>query len=317
MAMLEAPPGLTEWSGELAGPLTELFGGPPHISLLCPPKDVADDSVKLLVSDPRGRSRGVVLCSTLIDPEMVARSVQHARSARCALGEALKGSILEPLLEGRHRGLSYAVLPYCDSLGTSRVANKIQRLAIAPALFRWLRRSAEATMSAPAAEGVDREIAAALESLEGTQALPPRVRSAAETALERLNSGVWVPRRVLMHGDFWLGNVLFHSKRSREGRGKPWWDRFVVIDWGGSRLDGFPFWDLFRIAQSVGASDRRLAAEAAAQAGLLGCEPRDARSYLAAALGDLGLHLNHFPFENYARLADGVIGDADRVSPQG
>ena len=226
------------------------------------------------------------------------------------LKEDLNQVVLEPLIEGRYSGLSYAVLPYCESLSKSRVVNRLQRMALAPALYRWLRRSDGATMSEPLR--FDREIAAALGALEQTKGMPHRVRAAADRALDRLDTGVWIPRRVLMHGDFWLGNVLVRSKAMLGGRRGPWWDRFVVIDWAGSRSDGFAFWDLFRFAQSVGASGRRLSSEVAARAQMLGCDPRDACSYLAAAIGDLGLHLNHFPFDRYVQLAGSVMGDAER-----
>jgi hypothetical protein len=274
---------------------------------------VADDTSKFLVRDQSDRPRGVVLCSSPVDPDSVAGGMERARAARGALRGDLKESVLEPLREGRYCGLSYAMLSYCDSLSSSRVVNRLQRMALAPAVFRWLRQSEGATMSGPPSEGVDREIAAALESLERTQGLSHRVRIAAERALDRLNSGLWAPRRVLMHGDFWLGNILIRPKPSPGGRPTPWWDRFAVIDWAGSRLDGFAFWDLFRFAQSVGASSRRLSFEIGARARILACAPEDARSYVSAALGDLGLHLNHFPFDRYAQLADSVIGDVDRA----
>jgi hypothetical protein len=307
---------LNEWRRELAKPLTSVFGGTPQISLLCPPKAVADDTSKFLVRDAQGEPRGVVLCSSFVDPDMVAHGMERARSAQRAVKENLKTYILEPLLEGRCCGLSYALLPYCGSLSGSRVVNRIQRTVLGPALFRWLRRSAQATVSEPSA-GVDHEIDAALEALEKTQGMSRSVRAAAEQALNRLHNGLWIPRRVLMHGDFWLGNILLRSKEMPSARRSPWWDRFVVIDWAGSRLDGFAFWDLFRLAQSVRASNRRLSHEVVAWARMFDCDPTDARSYLAAALGDLGLHLNHFPVERFVELADSVMRDADRVLVRG
>jgi hypothetical protein len=304
---------MDEWRQELAGPLIDAFGGSPRLSLLCPPKGVADDTTKFLVRDRSDRPQGVVLCSSPVDPDSVFGGMKRARAARGALRDDLKGSILEPLREGRYCGLSYAMLPFCESLNSSRVVNRLQRMALAPAVFRWLRQSEAATTSGPPAEGVDREIAGALESLERTQGLSLRVRSTAERALDRLNAGHWVPRRTLMHGDFWLGNILIRSTQWLGSGLTPWWDRFVVIDWAGSRLDGFAFWDLFRFAQSVGASSRRLTFEIGARARMLACAPEDARSYVSAALGDLGLHLNHFPFDRYAQLADSVIADVDRA----
>ena len=74
--------GLNEWRRELAGPLADAFGASSQVSLLCPPKDVADDTSKLLARDSQGRPRGVVLCSSFIDPDGVANGMEHARSAK-------------------------------------------------------------------------------------------------------------------------------------------------------------------------------------------------------------------------------------------
>jgi hypothetical protein len=270
------------------------------MSLLCPPKEVADDPMKLLVQDQSGQPAGVLLCSAPVAPELVAGNMERSRRAKQLLGADLGRSILDPLLEGRAFGLSYALLPYCRPLSDSRVLRRLQRLVLGPALFDWLRRATEATIST-GATGDDPEIVVVLERLAGMPEVTERARSAASRALERLRSGAWKPRRVLMHGDFNLGNILIAPRARAVG---PWWSRFVVIDWPGSRTDGFAFFDLVRMVQSARPTRQRQRAEVAEHCRLLGCEPADARSYLAAALGHLGGDLEYFPIERYAEMAD-------------
>ena len=306
MRIVSKRPGLHEWRGELSakleGPFREALRSG-DLSPLRPPGGVADDAMKLLVKDARGRPVAVALCSPPFEPEAVATSLHRAEQARRALGSDLGVHVVSPLREGRFAGLSYGVLPFYQSLNASRILRKLQRMALAPRLFGWLREAARATMSEPAPGTLDREVVAGLELLAKTEAMPSRVRDAAETALKRLRSGAWNPRRVLMHGDLWLGNIMLATSGAPRSPWGAWRDRFVVIDWGTSRVDGLPFDDLIRIGHSLGVSSRRLRAEIVAHARLLGCEVVDARSYLAASLGVLGFSLNQFPFENYVSLA--------------
>lgn len=301
-----ARPSLDDWRHELSEALKDPLNGASRsgdLSLLRPPGEVADDAMKLLIRDAEGRSVAVALCSPRFDPEAVAKGFRKAESARQALEADLSAHVVEPLHQGRLDGLSYAVLPFYGALSDSRIVRKLQRTAMVPRLFDWLRGVARATMTERDSDEANREIAEGLESLSKTEAMPAPVLEAAKTALRRLENGAWRPRRILSHGDFWVGNIMLASpEASRWPFGKRL-DRFVVIDWGTSRVDGIAFDDLIRIGRSLGASPRRIGAEVAAHAQLLDCELDDARSYLAASLGILGLSLNQFPFENYVALA--------------
>lgn len=307
-------PSVDQWRRELAEPLANVLGGAARVgsvTLLIPPKEVADDPMKLLVRDRSGQPAGVLLCAAPVAPELVAGNMQRARRAKQALGADLGRAILDPLLEGWAFGLSYALLPYCRPLSDARLLRRVQRLALGPALFGWLRRATQSTVTDGATTGPDPEIITALERLAAIPELTDRARSAAGHALDRLDRGAWRPRRVLMHGDFYLGNVLI-DPGTRAGAPRrswpwPWSARFVIIDWPGSRTDGFAFFDLVRMAQSTRPPRGRLRAEVAAHCRLLGCEPADARSYLAAALGDLGGDLEYFPIERYAEIADSSL----------
>jgi hypothetical protein len=281
------------------------------MGLLCPPKAVGDDTAKFLIRDPGGRPTAVLLGSPPDYPDAVHRSMSRARAARSALGPELGRVVLDPLVEGRASGLSYAVLPYCAPWSENRLVGRIQRLALGPSLFGWLRRATRATLSEPFPGGSDPELVGWLEYLAGLREVSGQVRGAAEQALGRLSSGAWRPRRVLLHGDLWTGNLLFRQPHpgASATAGDPLRGRLVIIDWDGSRPDGCGIFDLLRLAASLRSGPRRLRREVAAHCEALGCDLADARSYLALALGELGLRLEQFPMHQFAAMADSLFND--------
>jgi thiamine kinase-like enzyme len=130
----------------------------------------------------------------------------------------------------------------------------------------------------------------------------PSLRAAANDVLDRKGGNNIVLTATVMHGDLTLGNVMLDPSRSRD---------FMIIDWGGSSVDGFPIFDLVKFAEAVRLPTRRLRAEIAAHAGILGCAIQDTRSYLTAALGHIWLNLEQFPPERFAAMAERNLNTLD------
>jgi len=304
-------PSAEDLGEELAGRLRVVFapGRIGRISRLCEAKDLADDSTKLLIESTSGEPLAVGHCSPTIAPGKAAHDAERMQTARAALGEELGRCIPEVLWEGEVGGTSCVVQPYFRPFSRSRVLYKMQRLALTPALFGWLRRVAEKTACDVEP---DADLLGALRVLSRAEGADAGVKEAAAEAADRLASGSWSPRRVLMHGDLWMGNVL----GGRPGGAPLSWaqpGRFTVIDWGGLRLDGWPFRDLITASASLGAPRRRLAGEVRAHARILGRPPEEARLHLAAALAELGGDLGHFPYERYIEATNSMMGDLDRA----
>jgi hypothetical protein len=118
--------------------------------------------------------------------------------------------------------------------------------------------------------------------------------TAAACALTGLDRGDFQPRSTLMHGDFWIGNILLDPSASRE---------FVVIDWRGCAIDGYAIFDLVKFAESANLGARSLKKELVEHAKILGCRIHDTRTYLLAALGHVWLHLDQFPPERFYAMA--------------
>lgn len=298
-------PGAAELTERLGDPLAALFAPRGRRIDLTPlpftPR--ADAPAALRVNDSAGRPLAAILCSAPEAPGMVQRAMSRALEARARLGADAARPILEPLMQGQVRGLSYAVLPWCDSPSTLRPLWWLQRRALRAALLDWLHRVAVATAREPASDDIERRFVAPLRHVAALPAASEPVRHAAAQAIERLARGVWQPRTVLMHGDLWKGNVLLRPAPFGTPR-LDWAERLVIIDWAGADLHGHAFYDLVRLSYSLGLPAGTLRAEVARHCAVLGCTPRDAMSSLLAALGQIGLALEHFPPAQYAHMVE-------------
>lgn len=293
-----------DWVAALHGELEGVLGrslsvGDP--TRLCPPRRTLDDPAKYLLRWSSGEPAAVLYLAPATAPGIVHRHVDRAEAARRILGEPLGRVVLQPMCRGEWDDRSYALMPFCHSLGRTPLRHKVGRSLLRPSVFGWLRAVTARTARAP--EPADGEAVRVLEWIRTAGVVAPRFQARLDQALRRLLDGVWVPRRVLMHGDLWADNILI-APRGLQGHDKLfWWDRFLIIDWPGSRTDGFAFYDLIRLALSLRTGPWRLRREVLAHAALLGCDPCDAWGYQAMALGSIGMNIEHFAPDQYRWIA--------------
>jgi hypothetical protein len=111
----------------------------------------------------------------------------------------------------------------------------------------------------------------------------------------------FVPRSTPMHNDLWKGNILLPSCDDvLDNHPFP----FFVIDWRGSRIDGFPLFDLVRLAMSLKFSARELRRELMHCCESLGCEFSDAPYFVATALGEISSRRDQFPVQAFLGMAE-------------
>jgi len=288
-----------ELADALAGPVGEALASIARVGSiepLGPDKPVADQTYKYLVVSSEGKHLAVVLCSPRVSPGLIARGNRRAAEAKRALGPELGAVVLDPLGEGRVDGLSYVVLPYCEPLGEKRLAGWLQRRRVRPRVLDWLLGLTRQTMRDVSEADRHGRFIRPLGRLASAVDACDDVRRAAEWGLKSLEKGGWTPRYVLMHNDLWKGNILLDR-----GGG------IVVIDWPGSLMDGYGVYDLLRLADSFGLGDRALGEQVRAHCRVLGCDPRDAVSHLAAGLGHMMDHLDHFPMHRFLPLAEKCV----------
>jgi len=312
MSSLVTRPGLEEMRAALRDTLGAALRdddgvdpGVLDIHYLCDPKEVADDPAKLLVADARGRSRAVVLVSSPVDPELVGRGMRIAAKARERLDPRLRAAILEPLGEGRLEACSYTILPYRRPLGDGGLARRFWRRAIRASVLDWVAGVARTTHEDVPEARIAKAIEAPLAHLAHLETMPSDIREAASHSLGEFRQGAWKATSVLMHGDLWEDNLLLAADASWFGRSSS----FVVIDWPGATLEGYPLYDLLRISRSMRVGTKRVRAEVLRHCDSLGLDAEGAMGHLLACLGHIGLNLGHFPMDMYVDMSRACFAD--------
>ena len=256
---------------------------------------VAGSPSKTYVLDGARRRVGVLMVSNDVNPDFVCDSVEKAAHAKGMLGPKLGQVIIEPLAAGVYAGFSFAIWPLCYELSSRRGLRYIQKRLLSRHALEWLRQATEKTRAIIREEALNATIVRSLEYVADEERFVPDIRRSARVGIERIDSKRWQPYAVLEHSDLWLGNFLLPAKDLKT----PQRPRFVIIDWKGANTAGYPMFDLLRLSRSFGLGDRSVRSEVLRHCETLSCQPIDAYSYLLASLGNIGLNLEHFPFERY------------------
>jgi hypothetical protein len=311
MSPAEARLDLDALRRELHGPLERALAGvcgEIRVDYLCEPKDVEDDPAKLLISDERGHPVAVVLVSSPVEPDLVGRGMRIAHEARERLGSPLANVILEPFGEGTLRELSYTILPYRRPLGDGRISTRFWRLVLRRRVLDWVAGVSEATAREVAAGQVDAAFTKPLEHLAELDTMDAEIREAAAESRSRLARTGWKPQSVFMHGDLWEDNLL-RASGSTGGVADANDAPFVVIDWPGATMQGYPFYDLLRIARSMRLSAAGLRNEVRRHRRILDLDSTGAMGHLLAGLGHIGLNLGCFPMDMYVDMSRNCFVD--------
>ena len=236
----------------------------------------------------------IVLLSPLSFPNVAADEARAIKSVRQLLPSHLSVFTSEVVAEGRlDDGRSFVVMPRGSPLSDKRLVFELQRHRIKPIVLEWLRglvREAEAPTEATTAE-----FQSSLESLARLNDIPTEISNAARDGLVRLSRGDFIPRHCPMHGDLWRGNIIYGRDKSLK-----------VIDWRGSRMDGYGFFDLVKFGHSFKIKTEELRGEVVIHARSLGIEAIDARTTLLASCGFISRNRGEFPLDNFLSMTNSL-----------
>jgi hypothetical protein len=230
----------------------------------------------------------ILMISSEVSPLLVKRAVDRQRQVKAVLHGLAAKPIELPVLEGCWANKSYAVWIKRQPQNANGIWSKIDRILLAPQVYRWLRDLAAQTVkSADPAKLLDN-----VQRLLDVGSISASVKAAADKAQRRFCTGEIPPVEVVQHSDLWIGNIL--KGPSKTG--------FIVIDWAGARTDGSPYFDLVKFALSTNVSKFKLRNEIAAYSKVCGCDPRDATAYVISGLGALHSNLEYFPESEFIDL---------------
>ncbi len=294
------PRELEQLASELARAAAPFIGPERSFENFGEHKVLVDATSKFRVRDDAGNPELVVLCSAVGGPEIVARGVQRAREIAEALGDDLGRAVLLPIGEGDVDGRTFAIFRYCTPLIESGLRWWVQRSIVRPRLVRWLIDSSRKTAIAIPTDALERRVYEPLAAMRADDGHSPELRELAEEALRAARAGDWQPRHVFMHDDLWSGNVLL-DRQSVEGRHP---GRFVVIDWAGARVRGYPLYDFLRLSASFGLKRGPFYRAVDQYCAALGYTRAEAGYAFANAAAELGQRLEHWPRQSYLSTID-------------
>jgi hypothetical protein len=287
--------------------LMDAHGGIGNVAFLELPRLVADHVEKAIVFTPQARPALLVMIAPAAYPDCVREAFVRADAARLALGGGVAQAVQVALRNGFVDGRRFAVVPYLTPPGGGWLPLGWERRRWRRPVLAWLREVTRQTVVLPPEESYAEDFFAPLQALSVLTAVGEGVREAARASIHDLEVGRWQPRWVLAHNDLWLGNLL--RPRPRPPGAPP----FAVIDWGGSRVRGYPMYDLLRIASSLHLPAASLRRELREHSALIGCDPAHAKDHLLTALGGLSLTLGQWPVERFAAAAHRLLALMDEA----
>ena len=273
---------------------------------------LADSAIKFTVLD-QGRPVAVALCAPDSHLDCVGPATRSSVQCKQLLGTPLGTHILSPLAADELEGLSWAIYPYCTPLSDSRLLWPLQRKFLRQSVFEWLLDVAKETVCDVSPSEKESCFLQPLEYMASLSSLPKPIQQAAKVSCHTLETGAFSPNFCLMQGDFWKGNLLIDNRFVTAPQGASWSKRFVIIDWAGAQIKGYPFYDLIRFADSFRVKGVKLVECIHLLCQELGCTVTQGRSYLLAALGNIGMNLECFPFEEFLSLVENCYNTMEQV----
>ena len=247
-----------------------------------------DCNLVFLVND--GTEKLVAYVSAPGYPTKVQNDQRLAQSFRSALSSPAVASVVpEPLEQGSVLGATYAVVPFYRPIATRRGLGRFECWRLAPHVLRWLEELVTSSNRRTTIDGKTRYEECLLALLQDVR-VQSDIRGRARIAIEEVQHSHALPL-VPMHGDMWKGNVLW----ARQTEAFP----FVMIDWGSSSVDGFPFFDLVRLADSFSISSRQFSSAIKSQCAALSLRPEQTFTCILAALGEIWINRNEFPIDRF------------------
>jgi len=259
-------------------------------------RELLDSTIKFVIHDSAGEPVAVMKIASEIDPQSVAESTQISEEIAASLKPETACHILRPWAELQYVGRSVALYPYLELLEHWRPAWFMQRRTLAPHVMRWAQDVSSQTVCTATDEDIDRKYIKPLRHIvENASDVGDQYVRVAKTMLKRIEAGQLNLRTVSMHGDPWKNNILLDPRNAcgfEPQSGKP---RFAFIDWDTGQVNGYPFFDLLRLANTLKTRPKIMKPLIDDYCRIVEADPVDIAGYITASLGHTLLNLNNCP----------------------
>jgi hypothetical protein len=269
-----------------------------------PTEVVIDQTRKFLVTSSVGRKYVLILSNPKF-PLTVSKAVSSLQDARSVLGPRSRNVAEMPIHYGFWEGVSYALWSYRSPLSINPFYLYAQKRLLIPKLTSWLSSVAQETLRNDLApEELKTNFIEPLEALISHPELGETLSRLSQITLARISEGKFKPVHVLQHGDLWRGNVLIRGPMELLN---PFANGFIVIDWAGAKVSGYPFIDLLRFTMSFNLSPAGTARHMNSMRSVIRCGPEDVASHVVCSFGKLYQEIDNFPKHNFIGLCESSI----------
>lgn len=275
------------------------------LSHTAPGVQVRDSGVVFLVDGVNTDDDAVLTVANEQFPASVSESVKKIDSLVAKLDPGLGRHILQPSSSGKYNQVSYALWSRHRPISGNRILRRIQVISVHGKLVNWIsdiggmsRRPVETQQQ------LEQQHLEPLRFLIDQASFPDKIKRLAEATLQSITAGIFRPFSVIQHGDFWYGNILLDKSWPCSLRSAI---PFLVIDWRGANLSGYPFIDMLRYLESIGTDSNGVTRHILEYGSNCNLSPADILHYTCSYAGHLGLNRDEFPFERYLRLIENLI----------
>jgi hypothetical protein len=252
-----------------------------------------------------GDTRYFIVASPTRFPDFLTGVAQRTIAALDAVGPSLGRRICAPLHWGSIGGRSYIVYNDLALVSSHRIGVQVQKYWSSPSILGWLARTQSVTaQDVTGVADMERHFLEPLRRLESDMEMSAGVTGAARACRRLLAEGRARAMVCLEHGDFWLGNIMFDTARGKVGSAVT--SDFRVIDWGGSKLEGYAGIDAVRFVLSAFGTGRRSALVLRAYGRALGLSREELVLHVYSALGYPIGAATEFPKERMNALTERV-----------
>ncbi len=211
---------------------------------------LGDSTFALLVDGKSAADNIVLLVSNAEYSNTVSVDLARASSVAKLVDSDVGGHIVKPLLSGAYEGQAYAAFSRLHLMSENRFLRFYEKNIAAPKIISWCTSLAKQTQKRLNSDQYyNTRFIEPLEWLRSDSECPAQIQNLAHMCLEDVTNSkrdLWTS---VEHGDLWIGNILFEYRSRFFPSIHP--DKFHVIDWRGSKDDGYPCIDAIRFLLSI------------------------------------------------------------------